>query len=126
VSSRDRDRLAFCATVAVNLAVLLAPSTPGPSLLPGLAGLAGLAGMEGMDKAVHALVFAAVAGTGVRVHLPWRALLATLLAWAVVSELIQGAVLPSRAADGWDVLADVAGTLFGLLAASGLFAVRSH
>lgn len=110
-----RDRLAFGLAVAVNLVVLLAPSPP-----------AGLSLVPGADKAVHALVFAAVAWTGVRIGLRPRALLPVLLVWAVTSELVQHLVVADRAGDGWDVLADAVGTLLGIVAARCFFAVPSR
>jgi VanZ family protein len=104
VTTAIGDRLAFGAAVTVNLVVLLVPSPPDvPSVLPGA------------DKVVHALIFAAVALTGARIGLPWRGLLAVLLAWAVGSELVQHALLPHRGGDAWDVLADALGAVLGRL-----------
>jgi len=110
VTPAIRDRVAFGVAVAVNLVVVLAPAPPdAPSVVPGA------------DKIVHALIFAAVAWTGTRIGLPWRALLAVLLGWAVGSELIQHVALPTRSGDPWDVLADGVGMLVGRLTSQRRF-----
>lgn len=106
--SRHTLRWAFALTVLVHLAVLY---WPGPASAP--------AALPGADKLVHALVFAAVAWTGRAAGLPVRLLAAALLGHAVLSEVLQHAVLPARSGDPWDVVADVVGTLGGLLAPVG-------
>jgi VanZ family protein len=63
------------------------------------------------DKLVHALIFGLVMATGVRAGLPWRVWLAVTLAHAAGSELLQHSLLPNRAGDVWDAVADVVGTL---------------
>jgi hypothetical protein len=103
-SPRIRDRVLFAAATVLNIAVVCWPSAPG-----------GVPAVPGLDKVVHVVVFAAVAVTGVRAGVPPLALLAALLAWALGSELVQALALPARGADGWDALADVAGTIVGLL-----------
>jgi hypothetical protein len=97
-------RWAFALAVLVHLAVLYWPDpAAGPPTFPGV------------DKAVHALVFGAVAWTGRAAGLPVRLLAAALLGHAVLSEVLQHAVLPERSGDPWDAVADVVGTLGGLL-----------
>lgn len=109
VASRRR-RLVLAASLAVavlvHLMVLYLPGSQVPS-----------SGVEvpGMDKAIHAAVFA----------LP--TLLAVLLgrsAWwglpfivhAPVSEWVQHTAVPLRMGDPWDLAADVAGVVLGVLA----------
>jgi VanZ family protein len=65
---------------------------------------------------VHAAVFAAVAFTGRRAGVPWTVLGVVLVLHAGLSEVIQAMLLPHRQGDPQDVVADVAGTLLGLLA----------
>lgn len=97
-----RARAAFGAAVVVQLAVLYWPRVVGgPESVPHL------------DKAVHALVFAAVALTGVRAGLPVRPLVAVLAIHAGISEVVQGSLLAGRGADPWDCAADLAGTALG-------------
>lgn len=101
-------RWAFGLSVAAQLAVLYWPE-------------AGTApGVPGLDKVAHVAVFGAVAVTGVLAGLPARWLAAALLAHAVVSEAVQGSVLPGRSGDVWDVVADAAGVAAGLLLAARL------
>lgn len=96
--------MAFGTAVVVQLVVLYAPRSPGTGGIPML------------DKLVHLVVFGAVAVTAVRAGLPWRPVLAALLAHAVVSELLQDAVLPDRRGDAYDAVADSVGAVFGTLA----------
>lgn len=109
--SRRRSRLAIrlllALAVCVQLAVLYAPDPP--------AGMDAVAMLPGADKLVHALVFGAVAVTGRLAGVPVRWLAAGLVAHAGVSELVQHALLPQRAGDPSDVLADLAGTALGLV-----------
>lgn len=97
-------RLAFAAAVALNLAVLLAPQTPSTGGVPGL------------DKAVHAVVFAALTWTGLQLGWPTRRYVPVMLAWAVLSELLQATALPDRSGDLLDALADAVGVLLAALA----------
>jgi len=98
--------LAFAAAVAVNLLLLYWPRGVGGG------------GVPHMDKAVHLLVFAAVAWTGLRAQVPARWLLPLLALHAVTSELVQDRLLPDRSGDWADVLADLLGILAGTLLAS--------
>jgi hypothetical protein len=76
-----------------------------------------------LDKLVHALVFGAVALTGLRAGLPVRPLAVALIAHAGVSELIQGQLLDQRGGDPWDAAADVIGTVLGGVIAGVLAAM---
>jgi VanZ family protein len=84
--------------------VLFAPADDVPSDLP-----------PGTDKVVHVVLFAVLTLTGRRAGLGAAALVPSLLAYAVLSEVAQGTLLPGRSADGWDVLADAVGVLLGVV-----------
>lgn len=79
-----------------------------------------LDGPPGLDKLVHAAVFAAVAATGRLAGVPLPLLAGALVAHAVVSETVQHLLLTGRSGDGWDVAADLVGTLAGLVLARPL------
>ena len=87
----------FAVAVITNLLLLYWPRAPGTGGIPHL------------DKAVHLASFAFVTWTGARAGLPVRVVAAVLAVHAVVSELIQHAVLPARSGEPADVLADLAG-----------------
>jgi hypothetical protein len=91
---------AFLLAFAVNVAVLLAPDpdVPTPST-------------PGFDKVVHAGVFAALTWTGLRLGWPARWYVPAVLAWAVVSEVLQAVLLPRRTGDPRDAVADAVGVL---------------
>lgn len=85
--------------------MLFAPTQGGPQLF------------DGADKVVHLALFAALAGTA-----RWRfgggpLVLLAVAAYAPVSELVQGALLPDRSGDPYDVLADLVGVALGWRAA---------
>jgi len=89
------------AVVVLSLVVLFAPHAPSEHVIPHL------------DKVVHATLFLLLAGT---TH--WRfgdrlPLLATVIAYGALSEVIQGVALPSRDGDVKDALADAVGALLG-------------
>lgn len=93
---------ALALAVVVQLVVLYLPSPPeGP-------------GIPGLDKVVHVGVFAAPALAGVLGGLRPAVLGAALAAHAVVSELLQHALLAERSGDAWDVVADLVGVALGL------------
>ena len=71
--------------------------------------------VPGADKAVHALLFALLAGTARLRFGSARAVLAALLAYAVVSEVVQALLLVRRSGDLLDLVADVAGAALGWL-----------
>jgi len=97
-------RLAFGAAVAVQLVAVYAPSGPQ--------------GVEvtGLDKVVHAAIFFAPALAALMMGVPARWALGILALHAPVSELIQHFALPGRDGDVFDVIADLAGVVLGLLA----------
>jgi len=100
-------RLAFAAAVVLNLVAVYSPSDAGGAAL-----------FPSADKLGHVLVFGLVAWTGRLVRLPAVPLSAVLVAHAVVSEVVQAALLSRRAGDPGDVVADVAGVLLGLVLAA--------
>jgi hypothetical protein len=94
----------FAVVVLVSLAVLFAPADDVPSAPPGV------------DKLVHLLLFAALAGSGRWAGAPAGVLGVLLVAYAAVSELVQGVSALERSASVADWVADVVGVLAGLLA----------
>jgi VanZ family protein len=103
----------FTALVALSLVVLFAPTTGTPPLLPGL------------DKAVHLVLFAALAVTGRWAGLRPLALVAGLVVYAGASEVLQGVLPLGRSADPVDALTDVVGIAIGI-AVAGRLAVRDR
>lgn len=97
-------RATFVAVLALQAAVLYWPSTPEPAVA-----------VPGLDAVVHLLVFAAAAWAGRWAGVPLRPLVAGLVAHAVLSELVQHALLAHRSGDPADVVADLAGLGLGLL-----------
>lgn len=91
--------------VAVQLVVLYAPAQPG-----------GVAVFVHADKVVHLLVFFVPTLVALLVGIRPAYVVAALGGHAVVSELVQGALLPSRSGDPADVLADLTGVALGVLA----------
>lgn len=106
---RRRWRWAFGLVAAVSLVILFAPRSGVPTA------------PLGVDKLVHLLLFAGLAGTAVLAGARRRWLVPALLAYAVVSELIQSSPLLDRSGSAVDALADALGVLLGLLAAGWLW-----
>jgi hypothetical protein len=96
-------RGAFAVTVLVSLAVLFAPAGDVPSAPPGV------------DKLVHLVLFAALALSGRWAGMRARVLVAPLLAYAAVSEVVQGMSPLARSASVADWVADAVGVLAGLV-----------
>jgi VanZ family protein len=92
----------FTVVVLLSLAILFAPAADVPSAPPGV------------DKLVHAGLFAALALTGRWAGVGQAVLSGLLVAYAAVSELIQGFSGLERTASLADWFADVAGLLLGL------------
>ena len=87
--------------MAFSAFALFRPTQAGPSLF------------EGADKVAHAVIFLLVAATtrwrfGARVTAA-----AGVVAYAVVSEVVQGALLAHRSGDPLDVVADLVGAAAG-------------
>ena len=94
-------RGAFAVAVLVSLAVLFAPPDNVP-FAP-----------AGVDKLVHGALFAALALTGRWAGIGRTVLVAVLVFYAAVSEVLQGMIGRDAAVGDW--VADVVGLLLGLL-----------
>ena len=100
-------RAVLALALLVHLAALYVPRVPGdgPDLFPGA------------DKVAHVGVFALVVVAALWAGLPARWVVPLALVHAVLSEVLQDALLPGREGDPWDALADVAGVGLGWAAA---------
>lgn len=98
-------RAALALAVLVQLVVLYAPAGPGAGPFPN------------SDKVVHVLVFLVPVAVATLVTGRPRVVAAVFVAHAVVSEVVQGTVLPMRSGDPLDALADVVGVGLGLAVA---------
>jgi hypothetical protein len=94
-------RGAFAVAVLVSLAVLFAPASDVPASPPGV------------DKLVHAALFAALALTGRWTGISRTVLVAVLVLYAALSEVVQAMIGRDAAFGDW--LADVVGLLLALL-----------
>ena len=92
--------------LAASLYVLFWPEPAGPDT-----------GFPGADKVVHALLFGLLAATAAWRFGARRGVLAAVLLYATVSELVQALALSERSGDLWDLLADVVGAVVGWLLA---------
>ena len=92
----------FAVAVLVSLAVLFAPASDVPPSPPGV------------DKLVHGALFAALALTGRWAGVGRSVLAVLLVAYAAVSEVVQGISPLQRSASVADWVADVVGVLLGL------------
>ena len=92
----------FAVAVLVSLGVLFTPGSGVPTAPPGV------------DKVVHGLLFATLALSGRWAGVRRPVLAALLVAYAAVSEVVQGLAPLGRSASAGDVLADVVGVLVGL------------
>lgn len=100
---RNGWRVACAVAVLTQLVVLYAPRAPSTPGLPGL------------DKIVHGLIFAAAVATTIPAGLRLRWAVAIFGVHAVISEVVQGALLAHRSADPRDVLADLVGVGVGVV-----------
>ena len=71
--------------------------------------------VPGADKVVHAGLFALLTATAALRFGATRRVLALVLCYAAFSEVVQGLWLAERSGDPWDLLADTAGAVLGLL-----------
>ena len=67
---------------------------------------------------MHALLFALLSVTARVRFSPSPVVLAAVLGYAAVSEVVQATLLPERSGDLWDLLADAVGALLGWRATS--------
>ncbi|MGY2005320.1 VanZ family protein [Blastococcus sp. SYSU DS1024] len=95
-------RVAFGLVLVASLVVLFLPASGVPTAPPGT------------DKAVHLALFAVLAATGRWAGVGTPRLAAGLVAYAVVSELVQGIAPLGRSASVADGAADLAGVAVGL------------
>jgi VanZ family protein len=86
----------------VQVAVLYSPSSHGEPLFPQA------------DKVVHVLVFLVPVAVALLAGLRPTAVVALFAAQAVVSEVVQGTLLPARSGDAIDVVADLVGIALGV------------
>ncbi len=93
----------FSVAVLLSLAVLFAPASDVPSA------------PAGVDKLVHVALFAALAVSGRWAGISTRALAPLLIAYAAVSEVVQGLAVVDRSVSFADWVADVAGVVLGLV-----------
>ncbi|AEF42279.1 hypothetical protein AS9A_3841 [Hoyosella subflava DQS3-9A1] len=115
-------RVPLVITFVVVCVMLFGPAPDTPSPIPHL------------DKAVHFVLFAALALTSCFAQIRALPTLLWVSTFAVLSELLQGALPGNRTADVLDVAADIVGAVAGLLAARATFlrpdgrpsAERSH
>jgi hypothetical protein len=91
--------------VVAQLAVLYAPAQPD-----------GVPSFVHADKVVHVLVFLVPTALALLAGFRPRVVVGVFAGHAVVSEVVQGVLLPSRAGDPLDVLADLTGVALGVLA----------
>jgi VanZ family protein len=92
----------FVTIILISLYVLFSPASGVPWLPPGF------------DKVGHFCLFAALAFTGRRANICASRLGASLVGYAVISEILQ-AVLPiNRDGDVWDAVVDLCGIGIGL------------
>ena len=96
-------------TVLLSLYVLFWPSPAGSDVA-----------VPGADKLVHAGLFLLLALTARLRFGGLPQVLAAVLGYAALSELVQGLLLPSRSGDVLDLVADAAGALAGWLLAARL------
>lgn len=105
-AARGRRRIllgAFVLAVLVQFVVLYAPQAPGVEPFPNA------------DKVVHLLVFLGPTLLGLASGLGRRVVVGALAAQAVVSELVQGLVLPARSGDPLDAAVDLVGVALAAL-----------
>lgn len=94
---------ALVLALAAQLVGLYSPATPGPEGVPGL------------DKVGHLLAFAVPAALAWALRARWLVLL--LVGHALVAELVQHALVPGRAAEVGDAVANLVGIGLGVLLA---------
>ncbi|MBB5955813.1 VanZ family protein [Saccharothrix tamanrassetensis] len=111
----SRRILPFVTAVLLSVIVLFMPQSGVPDSPPGT------------DKVVHVLLFALLAVTGLVARLPRNALLAALVAYAAVSEVLQWLIVAlGRGGDVVDGLVDVLGIALGWLVARLAFSGGSR
>ena len=92
----------FTVAVLLSLVVLFTPESGVPTAPPGT------------DKVIHLLLFALLAATGRWAGMRWGWLLAALVVYAGVSEVLQATLPLGRDGDVWDAFVDSIGVGLGL------------
>ena len=98
--------MAFGVVAVLSLVVLFAPSGDGAAPFPQ------------SDKLVHATLFLLLAWSARRCFGAGLPVLLAVAAYAPLSEVLQGVLLPDRDGNAYDVLADLVGTAAGWLLAA--------
>lgn len=101
----DRRFVPLAIATVIVLVMLFSPGSTVPS------------GPENSDKLTHALMFTALALTSryARIGAAWTA--GWLLAFAAISEVLQGSLPIQRSGSVWDAAADAVGIVIGLVLA---------
>jgi VanZ family protein len=105
---RALSRGVLALTVLVSLAVLFTPGDGVPSAPPGV------------DKLVHLALFAALASAGCWAGARPRVLAVLLVAYALVSEVVQALAPLNRSGSLADAVADLIGVALGLLVGTAI------
>ena len=95
--ARGAATAAFAVAVLFSAYVLFVPTTAGAPVFPYA------------DKVVHLLLFALLAATARWRFGPSAGVVAAVVAYAALSEVVQAVALPTRSGDLADLVADVAG-----------------
>ncbi|GAA2364786.1 hypothetical protein GCM10009854_50400 [Saccharopolyspora halophila] len=90
-------------SLLVSWAILFTPASGVPAAPPGT------------DKVIHFALFATLAATGTLTGFRRRGLLPALVAYAALSEILQGVLPLGRSCEALDALVDCAGALLGCL-----------
>ena len=88
--------------VVIALIMLFSPGSTVPS------------GPENSDKVTHTLMFVVLAMTSLHARIPWWLTALWLIAFAAVSEVLQGVLPISRSGSVWDAAADLVGIAIGI------------
>ncbi|MCJ0903615.1 VanZ family protein [Rhodococcus sp. ARC_M6] len=88
--------------VVIALIMLFSPGSTVPS------------GPENSDKVTHTLMFVVLAMTSLHARIPWWLTALWLIAFAAVSEVLQGVLPISRSGSVWDGAADLVGIAIGI------------
>ncbi|MFE4501285.1 VanZ family protein [Rhodococcus sp. NPDC056743] len=96
--------------VVIALIMLFSPGSTVPS------------GPENSDKVTHTVMFVVLAMTSLYARIPWWLTALWLIAFAAISEVLQGVLPISRSGSVWDAAADLAGIAIGI----GIAAVAGY
>lgn len=88
--------------VMIALVMLFSPGSTVPS------------GPENSDKVTHTVMFLVLAMTSLHARITWWLTALWLIAFAAVSEVLQGVLPISRSGSVWDATADLVGIAIGI------------